>query len=151
MKTPRSCGFLIVKGDPVKSFLLMKHPRRWDIPKGHVDPGETDEQCALRELIEETGIAESDLKIYEDFRYEVSYKVSGKRYGARDTEVDKTLLVYLAELINDVKIEVTEHEGYEWMDWSPPHVIQERAIDPLMRSVEEYFATKSCPPNGTPN
>ena len=142
MKTPRSCGFLIVKGNPVQSFLLMKHPRRWDIPKGHVDPGETDKECALRELIEETGIAESDLHIFEDFCHEVSYKVSGKRYGIKGDEVDKTLLVYLAELTNDVKIEVTEHEGYQWFDWKPPHSIQERAIDPLLKSAEDYFAAK---------
>lgn len=142
MKTPRSCGFLIVKGSPVQSFLLMKHARRWDIPKGHVDPGETDKECAFRELIEETGIAESDLKIFDDFRYEVSYKVSGKRYGMKDTEVDKTLLVYLAELKNDVKIKVTEHEGYEWFDWKPPHKIQERAINPLLKFTEDYFQAK---------
>lgn len=142
MKTPRSCGFLIVKGSPVRSFLLMKHARRWDIPKGHVDPGETDEQCAFRELIEETGIAETDLKIFEDFRYEASYKVPGKRYGLKDEEVDKTLLVYLAELTNDVEIEVTEHEGYQWFEWTPPHSIQQRSIDPLLKYVEDYFESK---------
>ncbi len=142
MKTPRSCGFMIVKGNPVRSFLLMKHARRWDIPKGHVDPGETDEQCAFRELVEETGISEADLNVFTDFRYEVSYKVPGKRYGLDETEVDKTLLVYLAELKNDVKIKVTEHEGYQWFDWKPPHDIQERAINPLLKSVEDYFASK---------
>ncbi|MFN9976001.1 MAG: NUDIX domain-containing protein, partial [Phycisphaerae bacterium] len=50
MKQPLSCGFLIVKGDPIDSFLLMRHPKRWDLPKGHVDPGETEMECALREL-----------------------------------------------------------------------------------------------------
>lgn len=143
MKTPRSCGFLIVKGNPVQSFLLMKHAHRWDIPKGHVDPGETDEQCALRELIEETGIAESDLNIFDDFLYQVSYKVPGKRYGMKESEVDKTLLVYLAELKNDVKIVVTEHEGYQWFDWKPPHDIQERAINPLLKHAEDYLQAKS--------
>lgn len=142
MKTPRSCGFLIVKGDPVHSFLLMKHPRRWDIPKGHVDPGETDKECALRELVEETGIKKGDLKIHDDFCHEVSYTVSGKRYGMKEAEVQKTLRVYLATLIKDVKIVVTEHEGYEWFPWKPPHKIQERAIDPLLKSAEEYFAAK---------
>lgn len=30
--------------------------RRWDLPKGHVDPGESDEVCAVREVGEETGV-----------------------------------------------------------------------------------------------
>jgi len=67
MKQPRSCGFLIVKGDPIESFLLMKHPARWDLPKGHVDPGETDMQCALRELEEETGISAVELEQFRTF------------------------------------------------------------------------------------
>jgi 8-oxo-dGTP pyrophosphatase MutT (NUDIX family) len=31
--------------------------RRWQLPKGHIDPGETPEQTALREVREEAGIA----------------------------------------------------------------------------------------------
>ena len=50
MRQPLSCGFLILRGQPIDSFLLMKHPRRWDLPKGHLDEGETELQCALREL-----------------------------------------------------------------------------------------------------
>ena len=30
--------------------------RRWDLPKGHVDSGESDEECAVREIAEETGV-----------------------------------------------------------------------------------------------
>ena len=30
--------------------------RRWDLPKGHVDPGESDAECAVREVEEETGV-----------------------------------------------------------------------------------------------
>lgn len=31
--------------------------RHWDLPKGHVDAGESDEECAVREIAEETGVA----------------------------------------------------------------------------------------------
>ena len=30
--------------------------RHWDLPKGHVDAGETDDVCAVREVGEETGV-----------------------------------------------------------------------------------------------
>ena len=37
--------------------LLVHRPRYddWSLPKGKRDPGETDEQCAVREVFEETG------------------------------------------------------------------------------------------------
>jgi 8-oxo-dGTP pyrophosphatase MutT (NUDIX family) len=31
-------------------FLLMQHAERWDLPKGHLDPGESQKQAAIREL-----------------------------------------------------------------------------------------------------
>jgi len=39
-------------------FLLIKNSfdGRWTIPKGHLDPGETSEQAAVREIQEETGL-----------------------------------------------------------------------------------------------
>lgn len=143
MKQPRSCGFLIVKGDPIESFLLMKHPSRWDLPKGHVDPGETDMECALRELEEETGIAAADVTVDPDFCYETRYLVKARRYTNSDGEVEKTMLIYLGRLERDVEIEVTEHGDYQWFDWNPPHEIQERAIDPLLESLASYLQAKS--------
>jgi bis(5'-nucleosidyl)-tetraphosphatase len=138
VKQPVSCGFLIVRGDPIDSFLLMKHARRWDLPKGHVDEGETDLQCALRELQEETGISEADVEIDPDFRFENSYMVSQKRYGGSGL-VEKRILVFLGRLIRHVDIVVTEHHGYKWFDWKPPHNIQRWTIDPLLHSVNEHL------------
>ncbi len=42
----------------IAEFLLIHRPRYddWSFPKGKLDPGETDEECALRELTEETGL-----------------------------------------------------------------------------------------------
>jgi 8-oxo-dGTP diphosphatase len=39
--------------------VLLVHRQRyddWSLPKGKLDPGETDEQCAVREVEEETGL-----------------------------------------------------------------------------------------------
>lgn len=141
MRLARSCGFLVFRRQPEHSFLLMKHVDRWDIPKGHVDPGETDMQTALRELVEETGIANSDIEVDSDFLFQHQYEVNLKRYG--DKPVMKTLIVYLAELIHDVDIVVTEHEGYEWRPWSPPHKIQKKTIDGLLAQVAQHWESTS--------
>ena len=143
MKTPKACGFLIVRGSTPQSFLLMRHRTRWDIPKGHVDPGESDIACALRELEEETGIGRRQIEVDPDFLYESRYQVKGKQYGLHDEFVEKTLLVFLGRLVSDVEIQVTEHEGYQWFPWNPPHSIQPQAIDPLLHFAEIYFRTSS--------
>lgn len=137
MAVQKSCGFLIVRGEPVAEFLLMRHADRWDLPKGHVDPGETEMQCALRELIEETGIAEDDIEPVEGFRFTLEYPVNNKRTGQPE---DKTLVVFLARLVRDVAINPTEHPGYQWFAWQPPHRIQSKTIDPLLAAVEAFLA-----------
>ncbi|MFO0427356.1 MAG: bis(5'-nucleosyl)-tetraphosphatase [Planctomyces sp.] len=138
MKQPLSCGFLIVKGDPIDSFLLMRHPKRWDLPKGHVDPGETELECALRELQEETGIDRSQIIVDPNFVFENRYLVNQKRYGGSGL-VEKTLKLFLGRLITPVDIMISEHEGYEWFPWNPPHEIQEMTIDPLLQSLERHL------------
>jgi bis(5'-nucleosidyl)-tetraphosphatase len=138
MKQPLSCGFLILRGTPVDSFLLMKHPARWDLPKGHVDPGETELQCALRELFEETSIREDDIKVDPEFVFENKYLVNQKRYGGKGL-IEKTLKIFLGHLVRPVEIMVTEHDGFKWFDWKPPHRIQDWTIDPLLSAVNEHL------------
>ncbi len=39
-----------------KEMLMIFRRNKWDLPKGKLDPGETLEQCAVREVEEETGL-----------------------------------------------------------------------------------------------
>ena len=92
------------------------------------------------ELEEETGIDHSDLEVIDDFLFESQYPVSGRRYGGGDI-VMKTLRIFLGRLLNDQPIEVTEHDGFRWVDWSPPHSIQEQTIDPVLETLAKYLGT----------
>lgn len=136
----KSCGFLIIRDDPTPSFLLMRHPNRWDLPKGHVDDGESNLECALRELEEETGIQSSHILIDKHFKFKHEYVVRYKRSGNRPKK--KKLIIYLAKLIEPVELKLTEHDGYEWMPWAPPHLIQEKTIDPLLESLDNYWKSQ---------
>jgi 8-oxo-dGTP pyrophosphatase MutT (NUDIX family) len=140
----KSCGFLIYRNQPRRSILLMRHDDRWDLPKGHVDPGETNLDAAYRELQEETGITTTDIRLDEQFKFTEKYLVPGKRYGLEEPQ-KKKLIVYLAELIRPVEIIATEHLGYEWIEWSPPKFIQEKTIDPLLAELAKHWA---LPKNG---
>ena len=118
----KSCGFLIFRdlldNDAEKSsspqsnshlpaangrvsFLLLKHPNRWDLPKGHVDPGETNMECALRELEEETGIQAQDLIIDPEFKYKQKYMVTSKRTNGKPKK--KKLILYVAKLVRPIE------------------------------------------------
>ena len=67
-----SCGFIIVnKSNPKQILACQPHGRRancfgnYDIPKGHIEEGETTFEAAVRELREETGDKVTNEKIYD--------------------------------------------------------------------------------------
>ena len=66
MKPVRAAGLVVFRRVPEIQYLLMQHSygkKHWTPPKGHVDPGESDYQTALRETEEEAGLTEQALKI----------------------------------------------------------------------------------------
>ncbi len=135
-----SSGFLLFRKQKRLQFLLMKHSTRWDLPKGHLDRGETKEQAAMRELSEETGLQASDVWLDPSFVFENRYWVSYKRNA--DKKQLKELTIYLGFLVHNKPIVTTEHEGYAWFDWSPPHQIQAETIDPLLARVGLHFESR---------
>ena len=90
MRHLKSCGVILFRREPELSFLLMKHPDRWDLPKGHVDEGETELECALREMEEETGIPRSAVRIDDKFRFSEVYYPVDQRYPVE--KIEKTLI-----------------------------------------------------------
>lgn len=138
MRKVKSCGVLVFRSQPSLSFLLMKHPRRYDLPKGHLEHGETELDCALRELREETGIPADAIQLDLRFKHEEIYYPRYKRYGG--DRVEKTLVIFLAHLEKDRRLFLTEHRGYEWVAWRPPHAIQPQTVDALLSRVERHFA-----------
>ena len=82
MSYEKSCGAVVFrKYHGNIELLLIKHVvgGHWSFPKGHVEPGETEEPTALREIKEETGI---DVELNTSFREVVSY--SPKRDTTKD-------------------------------------------------------------------
>ncbi len=137
-----SSGYLVFRlGRPIQ-FLLMQHVNRWDLPKGHLDPGETAAQAALRELREETGIKPSELWTDSSFLFRQQYTVNESKKAKL-----KELTIYLGWLKTDREIQPTEHIGFRWIDWSPPHSVQAQTIDPLLDEVARYLdGLPSWPP-----
>lgn len=142
MPRVKSCGFLLFRDGPPKSFLLMKLPGRYDLPKGHLEGRETELQCAIRELREETGIHAESVEIDPHFRYTEVYFPRYRRFGGR--QVEKTLVIFLGRLTRPVPtLKLTEHESWEWVVWPPYRRLQQQTIDPLIAKVASYWSRTS--------
>ena len=141
MRKVKSCGVIVMRKQPQLSFLLMlRNPSskyNYDLPKGHIELGEDEISCALRELSEETGITVNDIDLDDNFRYTEIYQTSYKRF--KGEKVEKTIVIFLGWLKHKVDLQLTEHSGYKWVDWNPPHVIQEKTINPLLSQLERYL------------
>ena len=142
--TVRAAGILLCVGDgrTPTHFLLMRHPKRWDLPKGHCDGDETFLQTATREMAEETGIDPAQYRIDPGFRFDLHYTVEKKRYGT--TPVQKQVRYYLAWTDTKLEVHPTEHPDYRWFPWNPPHTIQTQTINPLLTATEQYLSANSA-------
>jgi 8-oxo-dGTP pyrophosphatase MutT (NUDIX family) len=55
----RAAGGVVLRGVDAGTEVLVVHRPRyddWSFPKGKAEPGESDEECAVREVEEETGL-----------------------------------------------------------------------------------------------
>jgi tRNA nucleotidyltransferase (CCA-adding enzyme) len=76
--TMKKCGIICYDTD-AKKYLLVHGVKshKWGFPKGHMEKGETEEETALREFREETGIVITDpLKKKIRFRNNVYFLVT---------------------------------------------------------------------------
>lgn len=70
MKKEKSCGCIVIDKDKV--LLVKQNDGHTAFPKGHVEKNETEEECAIRETFEETGLK---VKVLNNYRYTQTYFV----------------------------------------------------------------------------
>ncbi|MCW5517732.1 NUDIX hydrolase [Muriicola sp. Z0-33] len=102
--------------NPKGKVLFIYRNKRWDLPKGRLDKGETIEQCALREVEEETGvkgllIENFLMTTYHIFKLKGEYRLKEVHWFAMTTDYD-------GELKGEKK------EGIQKVRWKGPKKIQ---------------------------
>ena len=79
MKPVQAAGGVVLRDGLVA---LVHRPRYddWSLPKGKLDPGESSEEAALREVEEETGLRCSLVRELPTVRYDVRGRLKEVRY-----------------------------------------------------------------------
>lgn len=107
----KSCGAIVyrTRDDGVIEYLVLYQHRSgtWSLPKGHIAAGETEEETALREVWEETGLKVS---LQNGFRREMSYTVSAKAL--------KHVVFFLARAQGELTLGENEISDYIWAEKS---------------------------------
>ena len=91
-------------------LISTREGKRWQLPKGHVEAGESPAQAAVREIREETGVAGRVVAPLP--RVEYWFAERGKRIHKR---VDYYLLSYESGDADDY--DRTEVSGAAWFAW----------------------------------
>jgi len=117
MPQEKSAGAIILfKNEEIEYLLLQYASKRgndksyWDLPKGHVEKGETEVDTVKREVKEETGL--SSLEFIKGFRREIKYffRFEGKT-------IFKIVAFYLAEVKSKEIAISEEHLSYTWLPY----------------------------------
>ena len=110
----KSCGAIVIykQGDRCKILLVRNHNgRNSSFPKGHVEQGETEQETAIREVYEETGL---NIRIIDSFREVADYCPFGK--------IRKRVVFFMAQTMSDkVRIQEEEIDSYIWVDLEEAH------------------------------
>jgi mutator protein MutT len=111
MKTLITCGAILL--NEVGQVLIVrrsdtdeKRPLQWDLPGGHVEPGESLEQALEREVREETALDLSGIA------RRLVYAVSDT---FEEDELSVTWLFFVAHITSGEVTLSEEHDQYKWV------------------------------------
>ncbi len=118
----KAAGGLVQNSE--RETLMIFRNDRWDLPKGHLERGETIEECALREVAEETGIRE--LKIVKKIIETQHAYILNEEWAIKTTH-------WYAMHSNQLSTTPQHQEGIEIAAWCSP--------DQVTKNLENTYPT----------
>lgn len=98
--------YTVLRGRLKVLLIKNRFDGRWTIPKGYIDPGETSEAAAVREIGEETGVECRVVELIGRNRYQFRFR--GKL-------IAKQVDVYLLELTGTAELDPAKFDPHEQM------------------------------------
>jgi len=130
----KSCGAVVFLEDAGKRrYLILKHIKgHFDFPKGHVEVGESEEQTALREIKEETGL---NVYFIPGFRKTIRYTY------LKDGVLSNKEVVFFLAKANSPEVKISnEHESFAWMDFkSALNILTYKNSAEVLSSAEKFL------------
>lgn len=142
MANEKACGAIIYKTENnVRKYLIIRgvgiYQSYYGFPKGHMEEGETEQDTAIREVKEETGL---DIVLNEDFRTVDEHALA--REGRPNDR--KTNVYFLAEChAQGLVMQESEVSEIVWMDYDEAmECIQYEETRRELAEAEQFLRTK---------
>lgn len=115
MREPTSGGIVFrmdKTGKDIEILLIQDSKNRWTIPKGHIEPGETAKQTAIREIGEEAGLQHIQVLTWLG---KIHFK-----YRRLDKLVLMTTQIYLVRALDNSETPTKEKwmNGIKWFSFA---------------------------------
>lgn len=107
---------------------------KWDLPKGKLDEGETIEECAVREVEEETGLINIQLGEL--------IGITKHLYTEHEVEIEKETYWFAMKVSGEQKLVPQAEEDITELKWVSEHELQPYLSDTfanIIEIVEKYY------------
>jgi len=113
-----SCGILIVDHDDELLLCHATGTSRWDIPKGRREPGESEQDAAIRETFEETGLRFEPQALLELGRFRYRPGKDLHLFATRIERIDLSRCSCSTRFRDARGRLVPEMDGYAWVPFA---------------------------------
>ena len=140
-----SAGAVIFKRKDNGILFLVVYSARnkmWGFPKGHLDPGETEKEAAVREIKEETGL--DNLRFVDGFAEKAAYEIISKRPPFKGERIEKYVTYFLCET-NDLNVIVDGREisDYRFLPLNKAEqAVKFRNLKIMLRKAYDFLSFK---------